>query len=765
MTQHLNILFAEDNPADAELVLRHLRRGGFDIEVNRVDTEEAFRAGLHEGLDLVLSDYDLGPFNGLRALELLKASELHVPFILISGTIGEDLAVEAIKMGASDYLLKDRLVRLGAAVTQAIMESRLRRERRQAEVALALSESRYRLLVEHAADGIFTVSGDGRYTDVNARALEMLHYERDDFLRIRLGDLIAPEDLPRMGGEVAALRQGESRVSEFRIRRKDGSWFDAEIAARALPDGQLMGIVRDLTERRRAEQALRESEARFRQLAENIKVVFWMADPDRRRILYASPAYESIWDRSCESLCRAPASWIESIHAEDRDRVLAARETEKSGGYDETYRIIRPDGGLRWIRERTSPIRDAAGQVYRIVGTAEDITDWRRLEEQYRQAQKLEAIGTLAGGIAHDFNNILAAIIGYVELSQMKLGPSSPVHKNLEHALQGAQRASLLVRQILAFSRQQEHQRMTVQLRHVVSEPLKLLRATLPTMIEFDVNLAADLPPVQADPTQIHQVVMNLCTNAAHAMKDRPGRLTVRLEKFLMDASRPKIAGVQLKPGLYVKLLVRDTGSGMDRTIQDRIFEPFFTTKGPGEGTGLGLSVVHGIVQSHEGEICVQSQPGEGTTFQIFFPASSAVPEEKRAPDEVNVPRGAGQRVLFIDDEQPLAQLGQSILDVLGYRAMAVSGVAEAIACVESDPQAFDLVITDLSMPGMKGTDLAGYLLKLRPGLPIILITGFTAKLTHEAVREMGIRELLIKPFNLRSLGMAVHRVLSSAKP
>ncbi|MET0262636.1 MAG: PAS domain S-box protein, partial [Rariglobus sp.] len=715
-------------------------------------------------LDLILSDYDLGSFNGLRALEIIKERDIEIPFILISGTIGEDLAVDAIKQGASDYLLKDRLARLGTAVNQAIKESRLRQERKQSEAALAVSESRYRLLVEQAADGIFMVDAAGNYSDVNVRGLEMLQYRREEFLKLHLGDLISIEDRTRLAAEVANLRRGKTRVSEFRIRRKDATWFDAEISARALPDGQLMGIVRDLTERRRSEQALRESEERFRQLAENINEVFWMSDPMTGELLYISPAFEAIWGQPIVNVYERPAAWTDAIHAEDRERVVAAMSAQAGGGYHEIYRVVRPDGSLRWVRDQAFPIKDAKGKVYRIVGTAEDITEWRKLEEQFRQAQKLEAIGTLAGGIAHDFNNILGAIIGYVELTKAGLRGNSSSQQYLELVLQGANRAASLVRQILAFSRQQDHQRVAVQLRHVVAEPIKLLRATIPAMIEFDQFLANDLPIVHADPTQVHQIVMNLCTNAAHAMKDRPGKLTVRLDKFLMDARQPEVVGARLKPGLYVRLTVTDTGSGMDRATVERIFEPFFTTKGPGEGTGLGLSVVHGIMQTHEGAITVQSQLGEGTTFHLFFPAEGAVVSDRAPQENSEMPRGAGQRILFIDDEQPLAQLGKSILEELGYQATAVVNVADALERVRAEPDAFDLVITDLSMPGMVGTELAAHFLSIRPNLPIILTTGYAANMTAETVHKLGINELLLKPFSFRSLGVSVHRVLSGVK-
>ena len=763
MTQPLKILFAEDNPVDAELVLRQLRRDGFDFEVNRVESEVAFVAGLDEGVDLILSDYDLGEFNGLRALEIVRASGLTVPFILISGTIGEDIAVEAIKLGASDYLLKDRLVRLGTAVTQAIMEGRLRRERREAESALAMSESRYRLLVEQASDGIFTVSHDGLYSDVNVRALEMMQYQREEFLRLKLGDLIAVEDRPRLEAEISRLRLGETRVSEFRMRRKDGTWFDAEISARALPDGHLLGIMRDLSERRRSEQALRDSEERFRQIAENIHEVFWMIDPEQHRMLYVSPAYETIWGRSCESLMARPSDWLKAIHPDDRDRVAeAAASRQLSGEYHEIYRVVRPDGSIRWVRDRAFPIHDAEGKVYRVVGTAEDITEHRKLEDQFLQAQKMEAIGTLAGGIAHDFNNILAAITGYTELMQMQIKNQPEVKGYLNALLQASSRATSLVRQILAFSRQGEHARTPVDLSRVVAEPLGLLRATIPATIAFDVSLPEGLPPVLADETHIHQVVMNLGTNAAHAMKDRPGTLGVKVELREVTANFAKTTS-RLRPGPHLVLTVSDTGTGMTPELMERMFEPFFTTKAPGEGTGLGLAVVHGVMQTHEGEVTVKSTPGRGTTFQLYFPVH-AIPVSAQPAEPVGAPpRGRGERILFVDDEAPIMLVGRLMLEGLGYQVEGGTDALEMLERFKEAPDAFDLVITDLTMPGITGLELSRRLLQIRPDICIILTTGYNASLTLERVRQLGIRELIMKPLSMFSLATALRRALDGS--
>jgi PAS domain S-box-containing protein len=386
----------------------------------------------------------------------------------------------------------------------------------------------------------------------------------------------------------------------------------------------------------------------------------------------------------------------------------------------------------------------------------------RQLEEQYRQAQKMEAIGTLSGGIAHDFNNIIGAIIGFTELAKMDLNGNPVVAEHLDDVLLGANRAADLVRQILAFSRQHEQERKPIQLRHVVTEALKLLRATIPAPIEFEVSIAKDVATVLADATQVHQIVMNLATNAAHAMKDRMGRLGVVLENYDVTPD-----GVEAHPGLptgrYVRLSISDTGCGMNEQTVSRIFEPFFTTKAPGEGTGLGLAVVQGIMQSHEGAVTVYSHLGEGTTFHLYFPVSGA--EEIEAEIEtVSVPRGAGESILYVDDELPLARMGQKVLEHLGYSVEMFTLPLEALEAVKRDPQRFSLVITDHMMPRLTGLDLASQLLAIRPNIPIILMTGYTATLTVERVHKMGLRDLLIKPISVANLAASVERIFSNVR-
>jgi signal transduction histidine kinase/ActR/RegA family two-component response regulator len=409
-------------------------------------------------------------------------------------------------------------------------------------------------------------------------------------------------------------------------------------------------------------------------------------------------------------------------------------------------------------RESLKPDQDLLASLTAIGAQLGQFIEREQLAEQYRQAQKLEAIGTLAGGIAHDFNNIIAAITGYTELAKMDVSDRPEVVAHLNAVGKASSRAASLVRQILAFSRQQEHERKPMQLRHVVREAMDLLRATVPAMIEFDVSLATDLPPILADASQMHQVIMNLVTNACHAMGNQAGRLGVELESWQVDTEL-----AQLHPGLragaYVRLSVSDTGHGMDAATVSRIFEPFFTTKAAGEGTGLGLAVVHGIMQAHEGVVTVYSEPGEGTVFRLYFPALAS-PASENATEAAPVPKGAGQRILFVDDEPALASLGGKVLERLGYSVQTQTSAALAVELVRAQPSAFDLVVTDLAMPLMTGTDLARELRQVRPDIPILLVTGHSATLTAERVQTMGIHDLLTKPLSVHALGTAVQRAL-----
>ncbi len=523
-----------------------------------------------------------------------------------------------------------------------------------------------------------------------------------------------------------------------------------------------------MKQREQAIADLRASEERYSLLVNSIPEVFWMVSADYQQVLYISPAYEQIWGRSCESLLAEPRDWLTSVVEEDQPGVSAVIDgidTNTGGQIDfPDYRILRPDGTLRWINTKAVPIRDETGKVWSVAGLCEDITERKlaeeeklKLEFQLRQAQKMEAIGTLAGGIAHDFNNILSIIFGYNELA-MEEKDSEKRRHHLEELKKGAERAKELVAQILAFSRSKaEQQKQPLQVSLIIKEVLKMLRATIPTTIEIRQDIVST-GMVLADPTQIHQVIMNLCTNSYHAMRETGGTLAVSLNDLEIGAEDYGYAN--LTPGKYLKLEVSDTGCGIDPKIQDKIFEPYFTTKKPGEGTGLGLAVVHGIVKSHHGHITVYSEQGKGTSFHVYLPLTeqeAAVLPNKTEPKEL---RGKGERILFVDDEEQIRAVVDAILLKNGYQVTTFADGMQALAQFQKNPEQFDLVITDMTMPSMTGAELAQKILVLSPRTPVILCTGQSELINRKRAMAMGICDYLNKPILQETLLVATRKAL-----
>ncbi|MFO1449246.1 MAG: PAS domain S-box protein [Opitutaceae bacterium] len=761
----LTLVLVEDNPRDAELVVSALEQAGVDFRWRQVDNAADFLAALEPPPDIVLSDYDLPQFSGLEALRLLRQRYPEVPFILISGTIGEDTAVAAMKGGATDYLLKDRLARLGSAVRNALAEGKLQRERRQVEEALRLSEERFRLLTETITEVFWIFNADASqvlyvspgYERTWGRPCSGLYARASDWM-----EAVHPEDRPRLA-EASARRANGSFNEVYRVVQPNGSvrW----IHDRAFPyrDGnaqvlRVVGVAVDITAQRLASEELQRREEWFRLLIENATDLIVVVD-QTGVIRYQSPSSLRLLGYRQEEL--VGRSVAEIIHPDDLIRVGEGLKRAITGNQRITpteFQIRHKDGSWRVLQSHGRPAIGRDGQPL-VVVNARDVTDARRMEEQYRQAQKMEAIGTLAGGIAHDFNNILTAISGYAELAKMEIDNRAAVISHLHAVTEAGRRATALVRQILSFSRQREQERKPIQLWPVIDEAMKLLRATIPASIEFHVSLARQAPTVLADPTQIHQLIMNLATNAAHAMRDRPGRLGVVLDVIQVGTDQAEL-DTGLQPGRYLRLCVSDTGHGMDAATVSRIFDPFFTTKGPGEGTGLGLAVVHGIMQGHDGVVRVFSEPGRGSQFYLYFPVhlSEAV-EPPSMPEDA--PRGSGQQILVVDDEVSIASMEKRILERLGYQVEATTRPEEALERFRVAPQAYDALITDLTMPLMSGTDLAQQVLRIRPDLPILLTTGYIANLTLERVRSLGISQLLYKPITVQVLAEAVRTAVA----
>lgn len=1033
MPTPIKVLFAEDNPDDVEISLLELRKAGFDPTWERVDTEEAFLRQLKAGPGIVLSDFQMPTFNGFRALELLKQKGLGIPFILISGTIGEDTAVVAMKMGASDYLLKDRLARLGTAVSHALAESRMHRDRQQAAESLRLAHAQLGQLLQQSPAVLYMLKVDGNKSTahiVSENITNLLGFTVTETLSAPWwrGQL-HPEDVKRAEDSIPETLSAGSSLTEYRIRHRDGhyiwiddarrvirdaegkpveligvwtdisvrkraeeivkqasgqaardrltqlrfelgilfggavavfflssrfEWFEGGVAwlvaheARKLDDvavavfftaiglsafafrrwresnavltgnlqvhaaleqlhdeldllvkqrteelkksnqalvleigerqrtetglkesnrrfnemlenvdliamtldkkgrltfcndfllgltgwkreevigtdwfstflpdsaapireiffstieaglvprhlenpiktrsgekrdilwsntvlrdagGTIEGtasIGEDVTDRQRSAKILRESEERFRQLAENIHEVFWITDLATEQTIYVSPAYESIWGRTCSSLYDTPESWAESIRPEDRERVKqAARANKSRGTYHEEFRIVRPDGTERWIRDRAYPVRGANGTVVRIVGVAEDITESKQLKEQFFRAQRMEAVGTLSGGIAHDLNNILAPIL-LAPAMLKEYARSDHEMKLLALIESSAQRGADIVRQLLTFSRGSGGERVAVQLQTLLHEMAGIMRETFPREIVIRESASADLPCVLGDPTQLHQVILNLCVNARDAMPSG-GLLSIGAELVELSAGDVR-THTQAKAGPHVALRVSDTGEGISPANLGRIFDPFFTTKAPTKGTGLGLSTAMGIIRGHQGFITVTSLLGEGTTFAIFLPAATAAKTlpATLAPDAP--PSGHGELIMVVDDEEPIRVATRMTLEGNGYRVLTASEGAEALSLFVENRDEVRLVLTDLMMPVMGGVSLINAIHVLEPAVRVIATSGLTDKENHAKLVAVGVDGIISKPCGPAELlkTIAVHLAKFKSTP
>ena len=659
---------------------------------------------------------------------------------------------------------------VGGAVASFVVVAEDITERKCAEEALRLRQTELQALFDLIPAMVWFKDTHNRVLRVNQRAAEITGRPVTEIEGQSMRELHPPAAAKYYADDLEVIRSGAPKLAIIETLR-DPNGRELLVQTDKVPvcgkDGKVSGIIvmaQDITERIKSEEALRQSRNHFKAIFEQAAVGVALADAVTGRFLQVNQRYCEIAGRSPAELELLTAAAISHPEYHARDQELEGQV--KAGVIREftlEKRYLRKDGSEIWVNVTVSAMWAPGEPPDYYLRVAQDITTLKKLEDSSRQAQKMEAMGTLAGGIAHDFNNILASINGYTELAQMTLTGNPEVREHLAAVLQAVQRATGLVRQILAFSRQEKLERKPVGLLPVVVESFKLLRATIPATIEFVTTLAADAPIVLADANQIHQILLNLGTNAWHAMKDRKGQIEVRLERFEVDAlyaaSQPR-----LRPGLYARISVSDTGCGMDPATLRRIFEPFFTTKPVGEGTGLGLAVVHGIMESHDGVITVYSQPGAGTVFHLYFPAhtSETVAEASASGP---VPRGQGERILLVDDEELLVQLGRKTLVMLGYEVEATTQPLAALEMVRADPHRYALVITDQTMPKLTGLELAGRLRQIRPGLPILLQTGFSLSITAERLRAAGVRQFLIKPASLQTLGAAIHAALTNQPP
>lgn len=639
MITRLRVLHLEDRWQDAELIQAQLEAEGFTCDVHRIETRAEFEAALAGGgYDLILSDYSLPTFDGLAALAISREQQPDVPFIFITGTLGETIAVETLQRGATDYIIKDRLTRLPAAVRRALSEGEERTQRRRTETLLAESERRFRALIENSSDGLFLVDIQGTVVYAAPSTAHILGYAADELTGQDIFALVHPDDLELSRRSFAEIgnRPGKPVPAQVRYRHRTGSW--------------------------------------------------------------------------------------------------------------------------RWVDGLGNNLLDVPG-VQAIVLNFRDITEQRSLEEQLRQAQKMEAVGRLAGGIAHDFNNLLTIISGYSELLLSRTTVSPESRSYLTEIDEAAERAAALTQQLLAFSRRQMLQPRVLDVNTVVQDTERLLRRLIGEDIELTTALEPELSPIRTDEGQLQQVLLNLAVNARDAMS-KGGKLKIETANVALDDHDARsLPGVQ--PGDHVMIAVTDTGTGMDAATQSHIFEPFFTTKE--QGTGLGLSTVYGIVQQSGGGIGVQSAPRRGTTFRVYFPqARDAVPENLQ-PDEIRQESpGGNETILLVEDEDRVRAFLRNVLKPQGYNLLECRNGGDALAQMQAHHGPIQLVLTDVVMPGMDGRQLAAAVRTVHPEARVLFMSGYTDDaIIHHGVGVQHIT-FLGKPFSASDVLQKVRAILDA---
>lgn len=627
-------------------------------------------------------------------------------------------------------------------------------KRKQAEMTLRASEAKFRTLIESASEGILVSNTSGGLLEVNAAACQLLGFSREELLGMGFADIVVHDEMQRILGEVALLGEGQVIRSEWICRRKGGVQFPAEISATVLPNGHLQCIMRDITQRKMAEEKIREQAS----LLDKAQDAIIVCAPENFGIVY--------WNRSAERLYGWKVNEVlnhsqrELLNRDMAQFMVVMKSLEEQGEW--SGELVQHDkSGRRVIVEsRWTLIRDALGRPKSILSINTDITERKNLEQQFLRAQRMESIGTLAGGIAHDLNNVLAPIVMSIEL--LKIQEKNQQKQGILGTIESsAKRGSDLVKQVLSFARGVEGRQLAVQVGHLIKEIEKITNETFLKTISVRSDVAPGLWLVQGDPTQIHQVLLNLCVNARDAMPGS-GSLMLSAQNMMMDEQCAAMtAGA--RPGPYIHIQVEDNGSGMPPEVVERIFEPFFTTKEIGKGTGLGLSSALAIIKSHHGFLRVESEVGKGTRFHVYLPAHMTASVGEAQPAHADLPRGSGELILVVDDEAAVQQITKQTLETFGYRVLLAADGAEAVTLYSSRRDEVALVLTDMMMPVMDGPATIQVLMRMNPQICIVAASGMNSEGMEEKVAGTGVKNFLPKPYTAETLLKTIYAILHGA--